>query len=402
MKGYMGIYLAPEGEYEIERIKSVPCVCCKNVKNKKEMFPILANHNLRELSREADRIRNLIMEGSMREYVESRRDIWNISALRLLDEEKEWMELLAPAARTSIFRVTSMESYRRAEVRRFMGRVLSRFSPKSKVFILFPCSARKPYSFSPSHRKFIRAIKDYRGSVQELIITSPLGVVPRELENVYPAAFYEIPVLGQWDAEEKKMISSCLSEFLEKNHPSRIIVHLDERYRKVCKDALENFEVKVTVSDSPTSSKSLELLKKTLDELVEKAPYKVKRIIESIADYQFGSGAGKLLDGKVLTRPLGIKGTAIINPYGLLSLTLEGARKLELLQRYQVEIDDFVPESSIFAPGVIDADPLIRVNDEVIVRGEKAFGCGRACMRGDEMVKSERGVAVKLRHVGVK
>jgi archaeosine synthase len=35
----------------------------------------------------------------------------------------------------------------------------------------------------------------------------------------------------------------------------------------------------------------------------------------------------------------------------------------------------------------------------LIVRGEKAFGVGRARMSGWEMVRSKRGVAVELRSV---
>ena len=54
---------------------------------------------------------------------------------------------------------------------------------------------------------------------------------------------------------------------------------------------------------------------------------------------------------------------------------------------------------SLLAPGVVDADEQIRPGDEVIVRGERAFGIGRARMAGWEMVRSQRGVAVDIRHI---
>ena len=44
--------------------------------------------------------------------------------------------------------------------------------------------------------------------IHEVIITSPLGIVPRELEIVYPAASYDIPVTGIWEGYEKKMIKN--------------------------------------------------------------------------------------------------------------------------------------------------------------------------------------------------
>jgi threonine dehydrogenase-like Zn-dependent dehydrogenase len=41
----------------------------------------------------------------------------------------------------------------------------------------------------------------------------------------------------------------------------------------------------------------------------------------------------------------------------------------------------------------------IRVGDEVVVEGPKAFGVGRAEMSGPEMAESTRGVAASVRHV---
>jgi len=65
----------------------------------------------------------------------------------------------------------------------------------------------------------------------------------------------------------------------------------------------------------------------------------------------------------------------------------------------RVEIDGFVPHGSVLAPGVVDADESIRVGDEVVVEGPKAFAVGRAEMHGRAMAESTRGVAVDVRHV---
>ena len=61
----------------------------------------------------------------------------------------------------------------------------------------------------------------------------------------------------------------------------------------------------------------------------------------------------------------------------------------------------YVPKakSAVLAPAVEDADPQIRVNDEVLLKdGEgNLLGVGRARMSGWEMVAAERGVAVEVR-----
>jgi archaeosine synthase len=98
------------------------------------------------------------------------------------------------------------------------------------------------------------------------------------------------------------------------------------------------------------------------------------------------------VNGDVLAR--------IVPEYGLLTLTMQGALRIkQFLSSYTVHIGDFLPKGSVLAPGVVDANEQIRVNDEVIFVGEKAFGIGRAKMSGWEMVKSQKGVAVDVREV---
>jgi archaeosine synthase len=81
-------------------------------------------------------------------------------------------------------------------------------------------------------------------------------------------------------------------------------------------------------------------------------------------------------------------------------LTFEGAKRLVDAERYWVEIyDDFTLKGSVFAPGIKDADELIRIGDEIMIRRHgKLCGVGVACMNGKEMKESQHGEAVKLRH----
>ena len=59
------------------------------------------------------------------------------------------------------------------------------------VMVLLPCSARKPYRLSKSHSQFLRAIAST--GCHEVMMTSPLGLVPRDLEDVWPASNYDVP-----------------------------------------------------------------------------------------------------------------------------------------------------------------------------------------------------------------
>ena len=94
---------------------------------------------------------------------------------------------------------------------------------QSKVMVLLPCSAKKPYRLSQSHRRFQRAIST-RG-VNQVMVTAPLGLVPRELEDFWPAAHYDIPVTGDWDIDELKVIREMVRSYATRNEFELVINH---------------------------------------------------------------------------------------------------------------------------------------------------------------------------------
>jgi archaeosine synthase alpha-subunit len=90
------------------------------------------------------------------------------------------------------------------------------------VLVLLPCSARKPYSFSRTHRSFRRAMN--HNAAHEVIVTSPLGLVPRELEECWPAGHYDIPVTGDWNRDEVARVTQMLDSLCA-NHNFRVIIN---------------------------------------------------------------------------------------------------------------------------------------------------------------------------------
>ncbi|NVO67797.1 DUF5591 domain-containing protein [Methanofollis tationis] len=61
----------------------------------------------------------------------------------------------------------------------------------SDLAVFLPCSVQKPYSTSPSHRKFDEVIATAVPAVRaHVVVFGTCGVVPRELERMYPYATY--------------------------------------------------------------------------------------------------------------------------------------------------------------------------------------------------------------------
>ena len=98
-------------------------------------------------------------------------------------------------------------------IRYWQDKVTKNWNPnphQSKIAVLLPCSAVKPYRKSPSHARFRHAISSR--SVSEIMVTAPLGIVPRDLEVLWPASSYDIPVIGDWDVDELSTIKTMLSK----------------------------------------------------------------------------------------------------------------------------------------------------------------------------------------------
>ena len=412
------------GWHNINEMGEMPCNCpsCNKFRGRpSEMkFQQILNHNYYAMQSEIKRVRNAINAGCLRELVETRiRVNPRLTAmLRNMDfDHYDFLEERTPLVRSSQLIATTKESLYRPEIKRFQERVIDRYrKPKStKILLLLPCSAKKPYSFSKSHKLFRERLYNLKNPniIHEVIITSPLGVVPSELELIYPASAYDIPVTGVWDEDEKKMIRELLKQYLEINKYDRVVIHLPTAVREFISDLVKK-SINTCVDDNPTSEESLEKLSSILEKITDSydrtdAKIRTKENFESLTSYQFGREIAKKLladcnikgkypELKIIykDKQLGM----ITQQRGLVSLTLDGAGRIFESKQYWVDIyDDFTLIGSVFAPGVKDADESIRIGDEVIVvKNKKLCAVGVAMMNGNEMKESTRGEAVKIRH----
>jgi archaeosine synthase len=246
--------------------------------------------------------------------------------------------------------------------------------------------------------------------------------VPRELERVYPASQYDIPVTGEWDSEEINIAAEALTSYLSKfDASSVVVVHLAEGYLDVAKEAESRIKQSIiyTSTEGPvTSVGSLEALQEVLKDLKEilsfqpRKPTIVNETLRATADYQFGEGASNVLlpenttySGKlyrsVVCRYDNLQTCTFVADNGLLSLTLTGGRMLAPMGRYWVRFEGKrMKGGSIFAVGVQDADEKIRPGDEVIVinNDDEVIAVGRSEMSGREMCQFTNGRAVSVRH----
>jgi archaeosine synthase len=177
-------------------------------------------------------------------------------------------------------------------IKHWQERVANKWIPsphQSRIAVLLPCSAVKPYRRSPSHARFRQAINSR--AVSELMITAPLGIVPRDLELLWPASSYDIPVIGEWDVEELKIIRDMLAEINSRAAFDVIINHTG-----IDIELSDTIVIDTRGSESAGSERALDLLSSAVRENVEmlnqREPKRSRALLES-----FRSISRHLLNG---------------------------------------------------------------------------------------------------------
>lgn len=381
----------------------------------------VAGANVDYMEAELAKVRMFIRADRLRELADQRSfsSPSNVALLRLYDQNAYGYAEETCSTVGCRFSCNSTQALRRPDLKRYRDRMRDYRKPEHKrILLLLPCSAKKPYHISKTHRAFASAIHTAQHDtlVHEVIVTSPLGMVPRELDACYPANSYDIPVTGEWKCEERAMIREMVGSLIQQGY-DKVICHLGDDYELV--EGLA--EMECTVVGDPTSPKSLENLDKALRAAakgMEPVDYLVDRnnLARGLLEFQFGRDIADIFmdentyaigkfpywkfiredpeDRKKKTQ-LGM----MTPERGMVSLTLEGAEILAEAGYATVEIMDFELKGNLFAVGVIRADPRIRIGDEaIIVCDGQVRGVGVAMMCGREMTDLKRGIAVKVRH----
>ncbi|MFW9872682.1 MAG: DUF5591 domain-containing protein, partial [Candidatus Thorarchaeota archaeon] len=452
------LYLSAENFYDtieyllpIYKVKYFPCTCvaCKgNLKNlyeKKhslEKMKLLCLHNLISANSYMMKIKQYLQHEDYRAFVEksSLDDTTIISMLKILD--REYFNLIryeTPITqKDKKIKCFGHISYNRPDFREFRERIIYSFEPEdwTTLIILLPCSAKKPYSSSKSHKIFYKAIRKFPEfpSFQEIVITSPLGAIPRQLENVYPVNSYDISVTGEWDYEEIQITADMLAKLLKKyNESIPIICHLEGEYFEITKTLESKLPYNFYFSDIRDKTTSKESLK-SLENLIyrHKDDFKPKKVLSKgdyllktwirkfikILDYQFGIGSGKKIIANdielkkiksnsqidLLELKTNIKLGTFNAMTGQIRLTIAGLNQLvqkpfSIGSSTIVFNGDSIRGNTLFRAGILDYSMnLIPNNYVIIIDKEKSniIGVGKLIVGSNFIKNSKSGRIVEI------
>ena len=450
------LYLSSENYYNttenllpLYKMKFLPCSCpaCREnlikllqQKRSSEKTELLTLHNLFSAKNYMLKIKQYISTEDFRGFVENSifANTNYISILRILDTQyfdKIRQETPITQDKKDII-CLGPSSYHRPDFEEFRRRAVLEFFPEpwTKMILILPCSARKPYSSSKSHKAFHSVIRKFPEfpSFQEFILTSPLGAIPRQLEEIYPINAYDISVTGDWDNEEITIAADMLTRMIEKyDERIPIVCHVNDKGYLECLEKSSNYLKRTFFYSNPddklTSKQSLNSLENTIrknKDIYEPIENEKKSFLSSsifrncvkILDYQFGSGSGMLLFQNGIkvkkNRPqtrLIIKDQKtnenlgeFIYKTGQIELSMKGARRLlpHLKNSNRILYDGInIRGNTLFRPGIFDYSDDLIPNAYVFIldnNAEKLLALGQMLVGSNYIKNSKTGKIAKI------
>jgi len=278
-------YMTENGTWRLSELCYFPCQCprCTNhtpqdvlAKPPKEREAFLAEHNLHVCKAELNRIKQAIRDGRLWEHMEMRAHAHPalLTATKKLNAYRDFIEKHSPTTkRSGLFFFTSM-GLARPEVTHYRHQLLARYRPPedAKTLLLAPQTRMKPFHKAYEFKKISKAVTD---NVHVCFYAAPFGVIPLELDEVYPLSQHETAL--PLDKETTVYVAAQVADYIQRTHYKVVVLLHNQQHwgssvktacSSVCKKNGIRFEhVDVTTEGTKNILTRLEMfLKKNLSE----------------------------------------------------------------------------------------------------------------------------------------
>jgi len=280
-------YMTEYGTKKLNQLDYFTCPCLACTKNslqdvldmpETEKRKILAQHNLYVSFSEIRRIKQAIIEGRLWEHLEMRAHGHPslLQALKRLGKYSKYLEKHSPTTKKSgLFFFGSLGQIR-PEVIRHRKRLLERYSPpkEGKILVLLPQTPMRPFHKSREHQKILREVEQKFGDKMRIThvctYAAPFGIVPTELDEVYPLSQYEI--VTPLDLETMNYTAQQIMKYIMATNYETVILFWDTNLWKrnivtACKRACKNRNIPLVILKlkTPLNKKALEELATSME-----------------------------------------------------------------------------------------------------------------------------------------
>jgi 7-cyano-7-deazaguanine tRNA-ribosyltransferase len=244
-------YMTENGTWRLSELDYFPCQCPKcasttpqevMAKTPKEREIFLAEHNLHVCLAELKRVKQAIRDGRLWEHVEMRTHAHPalFTALKKLKNHEDFIEKYSPTAKKSGIFFFSSVSLVRPEVSHYRNRMLKRYCPpeNARVLLLAPQTRKKPFHKAHEFNR-IKQVSNSLGEelsskIHVCFYAAPFGVIPLELDEVYPLSQHEIAL--PLDQETVNYVANKASEYIRQTqYETVVLLHNPEQWGKTVK-----------------------------------------------------------------------------------------------------------------------------------------------------------------------
>jgi len=278
-----GRYMTEMGTARLGELEYFPCTCprCSKTTPKqivelsdreKEVF--LAEHNLYVCAGEIRRIKQAIKDGRLWELVQQRAHSHPAlyTAFKKLEKYEEFIEKHSPTFKNSGLFYFNHNDLARPEILHYRKTLKERYTKpkKAKTLLLFPQTQSKPFSKSPKYKQIRKTLKKHASIIHTCFYAAPFGVIPIELDEVYPLSQHEIAL--PLDTETIQRVANQVTDYIDRtNYKTVILVNnprdwgktIQNTVKKACKQ--KHVTLKIL-----NNTKNLQTLLETLEKPVHK------------------------------------------------------------------------------------------------------------------------------------
>jgi 7-cyano-7-deazaguanine tRNA-ribosyltransferase len=239
-------YMSEYGTSRVSELEYFPCSCpiCSKITPRdmmqmsaQERQEALAQHNLYSSFAEVRRIKQAIIEGRLWEHLESRVRSHPalLQAARRLKKHELYVEKHSPVTKDSGLFFFDNLGLIRPEIVHYRRNLGERFTPpkKSKILVLVPHPSERPFHKAEEIKRLSKRIRRDFPLEQEMfhvcVYAAPFGVVPLELDEVYPLSQHEIatPI----DLETADYVAERVKDYIAGSPYKKIVLVEDEAWK---------------------------------------------------------------------------------------------------------------------------------------------------------------------------
>ncbi len=262
-------YMTEKGTQRLGELDYFPCTCpkCASTTPKQvleltgeERTLFLAEHNLYMCAAELKRIKQAIKDGRLWEHLEMQAHAHPalFQAVKKLAKYQVFMEKHAPTVKDSGLFFFSSLGLTRPEVIHYRKNLAERYTkPKqAQILLLLPQTQTKPFHKSQEHKQIAKAIWK-SSNVHTCFYAAPFGIIPMELDEVYPLSQHETAL--PLDKETIEYVANQIVDYINRTNYKKIILiknteHWNKTILNTCKKTCKTKNIKFKSLDANTAN----------------------------------------------------------------------------------------------------------------------------------------------------